>query len=169
VKKIILASAVVLGTALVSASPAFAAPGNTSTAAGSATATVVSPIVLTHTSGAALAFGSFTTGTGGTVVVTSAGSGSATGDVVFVPGNANTADAFTITGDFSRAYGITTTGGTVSNGTDTMAFTTAASAASGTLSATGTGGFSVGGTLTVAGTETAGAYTGSYNATVTYN
>jgi Domain of unknown function (DUF4402) len=164
-KKIILASVI----AIVSATPAFAASGNTSTAAGSATATIVAPIVLTHSSGAALGFGRFTTGTGGSVSVSALGAGSVGGDVTFVPGSTSAADAFTVAGDASRTYTITTTGGTVANGATTMAFTTTPSAASSTLSGTGTGSFTVGGTLTVAGTEAAGAYTGSYDATVTYN
>jgi hypothetical protein len=164
-KKIILASVL----AIVSATPAYAASGNTSTANGAATATIVAPIVLTHTSGAALGFGRFSTGTGGTVVVSSAGVGSVTGDVAFVPGSTNAADAFTVTGDAGRSFSISTAAGSVTNGTDTMAFTTSTPLATDTLSGTGTGGFSVGGTLTVAGTEGAGAYTGSYSATVTYN
>ncbi|MFM9934574.1 MAG: DUF4402 domain-containing protein [Novosphingobium sp.] len=168
-KKIILASAIVFGTALVSATPAFAASGNTSTATGSATATIVSPIVLTHTSGAALGFGRFSTGTGGTVVVTTAGAGSVGGDVGFVPGSVNSADAFTVAGDAGRSFSIATTGGSVTAGTTSMAFTTTTSASTDTLSVGGTGGFTVGGTLTVAGTEAAGAYTGTYSATVTYN
>jgi len=165
VKKIILASVI----ALVSATPAFAASGNTSSANGSATATIVAPIVLTHTSGAALGFGRFTTGTGGSVTVSAAGAGSVGGDVAFVPGSTNSADAFTVTGDASRSFSITTGAGTVSNGTDTINFTTSASASSSTLSGTGTGSFTVGGSMTLAGTESAGAYTGSYSATVTYN
>lgn len=164
-KKIILASVI----AIVSATPAFAASGNSSTTNGAATATIVAPIVLTHTSGAALGFGRFSTGTGGTVVVTSAGVGSITGDVAFVPGSTNSADAFTVAGDNGRSFSISTAAGSVTDGTDTMTFTTSASLATDTLSATGTGGFTVGGTLTVAGTEGANAYTGSYAATVTYN
>lgn len=164
-KKIILASAI----ALVSASPAFAASGNSSTATGSATATIVEPIVLTHTPGALLGFGRFTTGTGGSVTVSAAGVGSIGGDVAFVPGSSNSADAFTVTGDTGRAFSIATTGGNVSAGSTNIAFTTSASAANGTLSGAGTASFTVGGTLTLAGTEAAGAYTGSYSATVTYN
>jgi hypothetical protein len=147
---------------------AKAASGNSSTAAGTASATVVAPIVLTHTSGSALNFGKITVGAGGTVVVTSGGSGSVTGDVGFVPGSTNAADAFSLTGDNSRNFGITTTSGTITNGTKTMNFTTAASSATGTTSSTGTYSFTVGGTLTVTGTETPGSYTGTYNATVTY-
>jgi len=165
VKKIILASVI----AMVSATPAFAASGNTSSANGSATATIVSPIVLTHDSGAALGFGRFTTGTGGTVTVSVAGVGSVGGDVGFVPGSSNSADAFSVTGDAARSFSIATGAGTVSNGTTSINFTTTASASSSTLSGTGTGSFTVGGTLTLAGTEAAGAYTGSYSATVTYN
>lgn len=164
-KKIILASVI----AMVSATPAFAASGNTSSANGSATATIVSPIVLTHTSGAALGFGRFTTGTGGSVTVSAVGAGSVGGDVAFVPGSTNSADAFTVTGDAARSFSITTGAGTVSNGTDTINFSTSASASSSTLSAGGTGSFTVGGSMTLAGTESAGAYTGSYSATVTYN
>lgn len=154
--------------ALGSVSAAHAASGNTSTAAGTASATIVAPIVLTHTASAALNFGKFTVGTGGTVVVNASGTGSVTGDVGFVPGSSTTADAFTLTGDNTRNFSIATTNSTISNGSKTMSFTTAPSATSATTSATGTYSFTVGGTLTVTGTETAGNYTGTYNATVQY-
>ncbi|MCU0946747.1 MAG: DUF4402 domain-containing protein [Porphyrobacter sp.] len=163
-KLIILAAA-----AAVVSTPAMAAPGNTSTAQGAATAEVVAPITLTHVNGAALNFGTFTTGdAGGTVVVTQAGAGNATGEVTLLGGSVEAADAFTVAGDANRAFTIATTGGSVSNGTDTMNFTTNA-ATSGTLNASGAASFSVGGTLTVVGGASAGAYTGSYNVTVAYN
>jgi len=164
-KKFVLAAALVA----FSSGTAFAASGNTSTATGSAAATVVAPIVLTHTSGASLNFGKFTTGTGGTVVVSSAGAASVTGDVGIVPGSTSSADAFTVAGDASRSFSIATTGGSVTSGAASMAFTTAPSAATGTLSTSGAASFTVGGTLTVASTAVAGAYTGTYTATVTYN
>jgi hypothetical protein len=164
-KKILLFAVV----ALSFAAPAYAAPGNASTASGAAAATVVAPIVLTHTASSALNFGSFTTGTGGTVVVTAAGAGSVTGDVGFVPASTEAADQFTVKGDINRSFTVTTGSGSVSNGSVSMAFTTVPSTASATLSASGTGAFAVGGTLTVVGTETAGTYNGSYNATVAYN
>ncbi|WP_353228568.1 DUF4402 domain-containing protein [Novosphingobium sp.] len=164
--KKILFSALV---ALTVTAPAYAATGNTSTAAGAAAANVITPIVLTHVSGATLNFGSFTTGTGGSVSVDASGAGVTGGDVSFVPGTSEAADQFTVLGDKSRSFSISTTGGTVANGATTIAFSTVPSAAAGTTSATGTAGFSVGGTLTVIGTEAAGAYTGTYNATVTYN
>lgn len=164
-----LLTAVVIAAAIGNVSMAKAASGNTSTAAGTASATVVAPIVLTHTTGASLNFGKFTVGAGGTVVVNSTGTGSVTSDVGFVPGGSSTtADQFSLTGDNSRNFGISTTNGTITNGSKTMSFTTAPSATTGTTSATGTYSFTVGGTLTVTGTETPGAYTGTYNATVVY-
>lgn len=168
-KKIILASSVVFGIAMASGTPAFAGSGNTSSATGTASATIVAPIVLTHPSGAALNFGRFTTGTGGTVTVTAAGVGSVGSDVTFAPGSTNSADSFTVAGDASRSFSITTTGGNVTSGATNLAFTTSASAATATLTAGGTSSFTVGGTLTVSGTAPAGAYTGTYSATVTYN
>lgn len=156
----------------VIATPAFAAPGDSDTENGAATAEVVAPITLTHTTGATLDFGTFTTGdAGGTIVVTRAGNGSATGDVTLVQGSAEAADQFTVAGDPSRSFSITTGGGSVSNGGTspvTMAFITDARG-NHTLDTSGAAAFSVGGTLTVAGGEPAGVYTGSYEVTVAYN
>lgn len=164
-KTIILASVIALATA----SSAFANTGNTSTATGTATATIVAPIVLTHPSTAALNFGRFTAGLGGTVTVTAAGVGSVGSGVGFVPGSTTTADLFTVAGDASRSFSVVTTSGTVTSGSANLAFTTTPSAATAALSTTGTGSFTVGGTLTVPATAVAGAYTGTYSATVTYN
>lgn len=154
--------------ALMLPAAAVAAPGDSDTATGTATATVVAPIVVTH-DGGALGFGSFLAGTGGTVVVDSAGAGSVTGDVAFVSGSANTADSFTVEGDANRSFTITSTGGSVSNGTENMTFTTAVSANTDTLDASGLGAFTVGGTLTVADSQAPGDYSGTYDATVAYN
>ncbi|NBC36914.1 DUF4402 domain-containing protein [Novosphingobium sp. FSY-8] len=164
-KKMLLA----VGLLAMTSAPAIAGSGSTSTATGTATANVVAPVVLSHNSGAALSFGRFTTGTGGSVVVATSGSGSTTADVTFVPGSTTTADAFSLSGDPSRSYAVSTTAGSVSNGSKTMPFTTQPSANTGALNSAGSGSFTVGGTLTVAGNETAGSYTGSYSATVTYN
>lgn len=147
---------------------ANAATGNTSTATGAASATIIAPLVLTHTAAATLNFGKFTTGTGGAVVVTSGGVGSVTGDVGFVPGSTNSADAFGLTGDVSRAFGIITTAGAITNGSSSMAFITAPSAVAGTTSASGAATFTVGGTLTVGTGLVAGSYSGTYTATVVY-
>lgn len=154
-KKIILAAAI----AALTATPALAA-----TDTGSATANVVAPITLTHDVGAVLDFGTFAPAAGQMVVTTAGavGAGSLTqlGTVA--------ADSFTVGGDANRGFSISATGGTISNGTSTMSFTTDY-AAGGTLDGSGAASFSVGGTLSVAGTETAGTYTGTYNATVEYN
>ncbi len=155
--------------ALTTASPAFAGSGNQSTATGTATATIVAPIVLTHPAIASLNFGRFTRGTGGTVTVTAAGAGSVGSDVTFIPGTTTAADSFTVAGDANRSYSIATTGGNVTSGATSLAFTTTPSAATAALSATGTGSFTVGGTLTVTATAPTGAYSGTYTATVAYN
>ena len=167
-KKIALAA---LATVLAAgAAHAQSVPsGNTSTAQGAATATVVAPIVLTHDDGAVLSFGTFTVGTGGTITVDTAGAGTFGGDVGEVTGSTTSSDSFMVTGDPNRTFDIVTDGGSVSNGTDTMSFTTEASGTTGTLDASGETTFSVGGVLTVAGTEGVGQYDGEYDATVTYN
>ena len=129
-KKIVLAAFI----AAVSATPALAA-GNTDTEQGVAQATVVAPIVLTHTTGAVLEFGRFTSDAG-TVTVTTVGGRTASGPVLLT-GTTASADAFTVEGDANRGYDIVTAAGTVAEtGGTTMAFTTTA-AASGTLSGLG--------------------------------
>ncbi len=168
-KKIaMVAVAAVLATGAAHAAPAGPS-GNTDTTQGAATATVVKPISLTHDTDAVLNFGKFTVGTGGSVTVDSAGVGTFNGDVGEVSGSTNAADSFSVDGDPDRGFDIVTLGGDVTNGTDTMSFTTSASATTGTLDSAGASTFTVGGELTVAGTESEGTYDGSYDATVTYN
>lgn len=164
-KKIILVAAALA----VFSTPALAAPGNTDQEDGAATAEVVSPLTLTHTVGASLNFGTLTAGdNGGTVVVTRAGNGTASGDVTLMPGSVEAADAFTVAGDASRSFSITTTDSTVDDGTNSMAFTTDARA-NHTLDASGVASFTVGGTLNVGVGQAAGVYSGTYSVTVTYN
>ena len=159
----------IAAVAAVISTPAMAAPGDTATAQGAATAEVVAPITLTHVAAASLNFGTFTTGdNGGTVTVDQSGNGTAATDVTLLGGSNETADAFEVSGDANRSFSITSTAGSVSNGTDTMSFTTDAPSA-GTLDGSGAATFSVGGVLTVAGGESAGTYTGTYDVTVTYN
>lgn len=153
-KKIILAAAAVALTA----TPALAAD-----ATGDATAFVVSPITITHDVGAVLDFGTFAPAAG-TVTVSAAG---AAGGSLAQLGVVS-ADSFTVGGDIGRSFSITTGGGSIGNGTDTMSFTTT-SAAGGTLDGSGAASFSVGGVLNVAGTESVGTYSGTYTATVEYN
>lgn len=157
-----------LGAAI--ATPAYAAPGDTATAEGAATATVVAPITLTHDDGAVLAFGTFTAGDGGVIRVTRAGNGIVdSGNVELLSDSVESADSFTVGGDADRAFTVTTTDGQVQEtGGATMDFTTNA-AGTGTLDATGAATFAVGGSLTVGAAQTPGDYTGTYDATVTYN
>ena len=171
-KKLLLAAA----AATVFATPAFAAPGDTANADGTATATVIAPISITHDAGAALAFGTIITGTAaGTVTVTTAGSASAGGDAKLAAGSTNSADAFTVDGQANRTFTISATDGTV-DGTSGDALTNGASmsfttdvAASGTLNASGTTAVAVGGELSVGANQDAGDYEGTYNVTVAYN
>ncbi|MBC2668637.1 DUF4402 domain-containing protein [Novosphingobium piscinae] len=156
---------------LLLASPALAATGNTATATGTANATVIAPLQIIHAPGAAINFGAFTAGTGGTVSVSQAGTASVTGDVGLVTGGTVTADAFTVLGSGSRTFTIaTSTGNTVRTSGPTPATMALALSvpATGTLSAAGSFALRVGGTLTVAAGQAAGAYTGSYTVTVTY-
>ncbi|MFA6220478.1 MAG: DUF4402 domain-containing protein [Erythrobacter sp.] len=169
-KKLILAVA-----AATFAVPAAAAPGNTATATdGAATAQIVSPIAIIHQAGEALNFGIIVpdSAASSNIAITTAGVGSvSSGGAVVVDASAQQADGFDVTGDPSRSFSIATTGGTVSNGAQTMPFSTSydSTAGSGTLSAAGTASFTVGGVLTVGAAQASGTYTGSYSATVTYN
>jgi len=160
--------ALALVTAALTPGMALAATGNTATATGTANATVVAPLQITHTAGAALSFGPFTAGTGGTVAVSQASVASVTGDVGLLTGGTVAADSFAVSGAGSRAFNIaTSTGNTVTSGAASMALTLSAPA-NATLSAGGAYTLRVGGTLTVAANQAAGAYTGSYTVTVTY-
>ncbi len=165
-KKLILAAALVA----LSAGTAQAATGNSASTIGIANASVVTSLKITHTLGASLAFGSFSAGTGGTIVVNQAGAGSVTGDVGLMSNSSNGADGFTVTGDTTRTFTVTTsTGNTVTTGgttPSTMPFAVSAPATA-TLVA-GTYALKIGGTLTVANAQAAGAYTGTYTVTITY-
>jgi len=138
---------------------------------GTATATVVTPIAIENTAG--LAFGKFSAGSGGTVVMNTAGARSKTGGVVLLSGTAGSAAAFDVTGDGSATYAITLPGSATVTHTDTvtnMSIGTFASnpSATGTLSA-GAQTVNVGATLTVASAQTAGSYSGTFTVSVEYN
>lgn len=161
-KKIVLAA-----FAAAVAVPAVAAPGDTDTAAGVATAEIVAPISITHDTDAVLDFGTIVPGTAavGSVTVTTLGAGSVGGEAQFVPGSTNSADAFTVTGQANRGFDIETGNESMAGG---MSFVTSA-AATGTIGAGNTVGVAVGGTLTVPANQPAGVYPGTYDVTVTYN
>ena len=159
------------------AAPAMAAAS--ATAPGTVNAMVIRPLTLTHNKTGdndgdaddrgALDFGQFTSGTGGSVTVTSSGAGSTRGDVAFVPGSSTSADGFTVQGDGGRSFAIVSGPGSVSNGTANMGFTTQSNASSSFLNSGGWGGFNVGGTLTVPPAVPVGSYSGTYKVTVSYN
>jgi len=166
-----------LGAALAALTPGVAlAAGPSATTVGAVTVTIVTPISLQHWAGYVLNFGKFTAGTGGTVTITAPptgnnGTATTTGGVAFVSGSTTSDDAFLVTGQPNTTINISTTGGTVTSGANSMSFTTTPMLASGQIVAAGnsaTAFFTVGGTLTVSGTQAAGSYTGSYNCTVAY-
>lgn len=84
-------------------------------------------------------------------------------------GGTASADQFSVAGEANAAFSIASTSGTVSSGSNSMAFTTAPSLTTTSLSLGGTGAFNIGGTLTATGSEPAGSYTGSYDVNVAYN
>lgn len=126
-----------------------------------------------------LSFGTFaSTGTGGTVVVSSTGVGSATGNVVLITGSAVSAATFRLTAHtgnnritsitYSNTITLTRSGG---GGTMTMTLGTPSPNTSFKINGNQSKNVSIGGTLTV-GTTTAnpgGSYTGSFSLTFNYN
>ena len=168
--KFALASIAVLG--VLCASNGFAAPASDTA---TTTATVVTPIAIVDAQN--LNFGEFAAGTGGTVVLTTGGAASATGDVVLT-GGTSTAAQFTVTGqtDASFSIGIADDDLTHTDTVTTMALATTHDLdgtseddpASGTLTL-GTQTIYVGGTLTVTNAQTTGVYSGTITATVNYN
>jgi hypothetical protein len=165
-KKVILAIAALLANSAV----AHGATASSSVASGAARATVANALKIVHPVGAGLNFGIFSAGTGGTVVVSQSGVGSITGDIGLVAGNAVSRDSFTISGDTTRGFAITTSSGnTVSKGgatPATMAFSLSTPATATLVAGSYT--LPVGGTLIVGNAQSPGAYTGTYTVTVTY-
>jgi len=142
-------------------------------ATSSATAEVMTPISISNT--AALRFGKFSALTGGTVVISAAGTRSATGAVVLSSTNAGGAASFDVSGDNNATYAITLPdNATLTHGTDgsqTMSIGTFTSnpSGTGTLSAGGSQTLTVGATLTVGNAQTTGSYSGTFDVSVEYN
>lgn len=129
----------------------------------------------TLNNGAALSFGAFTAGSGGTILVSSGGARSKTGGVLLVSqGGSAAAAQFTITGTANAVFTISLpVDGTVllSDGSsNTMALNGFVSSPSavGTLSGGGSQLINVGATLTVGNQQVPGAYSGSFSVTVNY-
>ncbi len=170
--KILVAATLIAGVS----APAFAQP-DTATATANSTANILRPITLANAAG--LTFGSVTrptTGTNSLVINSGTGARSLTGggNGVILSSSAFGRATFNVGGEGAQAFSISVPATfDLSNGTDTVTVTLAASAASGTLDGTiggaGAATFGVGGTLPLSSSSVGGAYTGSFAATVTYN
>ena len=140
-------------------------------ATGNGSATVITPIAISETT--ALGFGDFAAGTGGTVVIATDGSRTATGDVSLSSTDAGAQAVFAVTGEAGYTYAITLPAGsaTLDDGSgNTMSVGTWTSDPSGTGTLTGGAeNVNVGATITVGSGQTPGTYTGTYTVTVDYN
>jgi hypothetical protein len=156
----------------LTASNVFAAAASDSA---TTSATVVTPIDITVAQN--LTFGEFAAGTGGTVVLTTGGAASVTGDVLLTAGTPAAAQ-FTVTGEADETYSISIVDDDLTH-TDTttvmaLAITHDVDGSSeddpavGTLTL-GTDTIYVGGTLTVGSGQLVGVYSGTITATVNYN
>lgn len=130
----------------------------------------------TIASSAALSFGAFVAGMGGSVAVAPNGARGKSGGVMLIPqGGGATAAQFTVSGTASATYAISLPAdGTVAlldGNSHGMALNGFASypSATGTLSVGGTQMLSVGATLTVGGSQPPGSYAGAFPVTVNYN
>ena len=164
----------VILTLVLASSTMLVTDGEAAEATANATAEVMTPIAISKT--ADLRFGKFSALTGGTVVIATAGTRSATGAVVLSSTNAGGAASFNVTGDNDATYAITlpSSAVTITHGTDTtktmsVGTFTSNPSGTGTLSAAGAQTVNVGGTLTVASAQASGSYTGTFTVGVEYN
>lgn len=129
---------------------------------------ILTPIVISQVTD--LSFGdTFVPATGGTVVVSTAGTATPTGDVTLPTGTVTAAE-FDVVGEASSAYTVTLpASATMTNGaTGSITIDTFNHNATEALSVGGTETFQVGATATLAAAQEAGAYTGSFDVTVAY-
>lgn len=130
-------------------------------------------IAIQNTQG--LAFGSFVSGSGGTVTVSTNGGRSASGGVLLIPSSSSSAAQFTVTGDADATYTIQLPGNDfvklTGPGSDMVIddFTSSPSGAAGQLSAGGSQTLLIGGTLNIANGQLPGNYSGSFTVIVDYN
>lgn len=164
--KLALVSAFALG------SIGFGVNSHAATVSADGTATVIAPMAITKN--ADLRFGKFAAGTGGTVVMSTAGARTKTGGLTLSSLDAGGAASFAVTGDTTATYAITlpSTAVTITRTgfTETMSVGTFVSNPSGTGQLTsGAQTLLVGGTLTAASAQVAGAYAGAFSVSVDYN
>jgi hypothetical protein len=168
-----LRSLLIALTVLASPLPAFAAPGNSITVTGTASATIIQPISIVAT--APLSFGVMAQPTtAGTVTVNTAGAvttgGGMTGNTAIAQGSSGPqAGKVRVSGEPGRQFFVNlptsaTVGRTGASMTITL-FTVGAL----TGSPVGTLDIAVGGTLSVGAAQPIGTYTGTYQITASYN
>lgn len=139
------------------------------TANSSATATIVTPIAITNTTG--LSFGDVVSGTAAsTIVMTAANARSVgSGDAILGAANGNAA-SFDVTGEPSTAYTINLPASpvTLTSGGNTMTVDTFTTDGSGVLSAGGAETINVGATLNLSASQPTGTYTGTFTVETIY-
>ncbi len=122
-----------------------------------------------------LAFGAFSAGTGGSVVVSPSGARNATGGVFLLSSSPGSAAQFLVTGNNNQIYTVTLpTAATLVSGSSSMQMVNFASLPSATSASSGllTGAsqvLKVGATLQVASGQLTGLYSGTFNVTVNNN
>jgi hypothetical protein len=144
-----------------------------------ATATVIVPIKISKTQD--LNFGKFAPGAGGSLMVSTDGTRTASGVIMSSNDSSPTAAQFDVVGDSNATYGITWSGDAELTGTessDSIALTrisdfdasgtTSGAVSSGKLNA-GEQTIYLGGVLTIGEAQAIGAYAGNITATVEYN
>ena len=134
-----------------------------------ASANVITPLVISETSG--MNFGDVSVGTiGGTVVLDAGGGRSVTGDAEAVLGGTEAAGSYSLTGEGAKAYTITfPVNATILSGGNSMIVDNFTHNAGATPALTGgSGAFNVGATLNIGPGQAPGLYSGTYTLTVNY-
>ena len=133
---------------------------NAAGALGNATALLVEPLAISET--IAMNFGTLAGGSAvGTVVLTTAGTRSRTGDAELIVGGGEAAGSFTITGDPGRAIAVTfSASATLTDGgaANPMVVDNFSDTSAATIPGGGTENFTVGATLNLLANQPAGSY-----------
>ena len=160
---------IITGGAALAALATGAHAQNSASATAQSAVTIVQGIGITNTK--PLAFGTIVGGgAAGTVTLSSGGVFSQTGNVTQL-GTGQSAAAFTVAGDPSRAFSLTIPASFTLAGSSASLVVTTLPSGTGTqnLSASGTYALTVGGSFPLAAAQATGAYTGSFAVTVQYN
>ena len=168
---------VLIGAAAAAAGAAPALAQSSASQSTNGTATLFQPITLSKATD--LSFGVVVrpTAGSGTVVVSTAGARTLTGNGALLTGAGDgvpTAATFNVGGEGGQAFSITAPASVaITSGANALTVALAQSASSGTLSGalgtTGSAAFSIGGSITVSSATASGAYSGTFTTTVAYN